>query len=111
MVWSSLEGIHAGLAQTHSLPYLPPSPRTERFTALAPQAHWQHAVRRIVRSVAYCLETTKSTAPPGIGVALEIVIDVLRGKGEGAGGCVLELREAERAREEMGRRWVAILLN
>ena len=68
-----------------------------------------------------------ATPPAGVGVALEIVIDVLQQRREGektamtaegnfdfeicgSGGCQAELEQAWKAREEMGRRGVAIIL-
>lgn len=108
MVWSALEGIHAGLVQSHTLHLLPDSPRTIKFTALAPSRHWLHQVRNILRSIDYCMGVpTKSAGPPGIGIALEIIIDTMRPKA----GCEVEFKRAVEARDEMGRRWAAILLS
>lgn len=50
--------------------------------------------------------TSNSAGPPSIGVALEIVIDIMRQKT----GCEDEYRKALAARDEMGKRWAAILL-
>lgn len=109
MVWSALEGIHSGLSQTQTLCLLPASPQTSRFQSLAPTSHWLLAVRKIVRSIDYSMAMTAGSAtPPGIGVALEIVIDVMRKKAVGM--CEEEMERALEAREEMGRRWAAIFL-
>ena len=108
MVWSALEGIHAGLTQTHTLRSLPDSPRTARFLDFASKRHWLETVRNILRSVNYCMTaTTGSASPPGIGLALEIIIDVMRPKP----WCEDEFRKAVEARDEMGKRWAAILLS
>jgi hypothetical protein len=108
MVWSSLEGIHAGLLQTNTLDLLPSSPRIARFVYLAPTRHWLHLVQTINRSMDYCMTATSGYAgPPAIGVALEIIIDIMRQKT----GCEDEYLKAIEARDEMGRRWAAILLS
>lgn len=108
MVWSALEGVHAGLVQSHTLHLLPDSPRTAKFTALAPSRHWLQQVRNILRSIDYCMGApNKSGGPPGIGIALEIIIDTMRPKS----GCDVEFKRAVEARDEMGRRWAAILLS
>lgn len=109
MVWSALEGIHSGLLHTHTLSLLPTSPQTRRFKSLAPTSHWLLLVQKIVRSIDYSMNMTAGSAtPPGIGVALEIVIDVMRQKPITV--CEEELGRALGAREEMGRRWAAIFL-
>jgi hypothetical protein len=108
MVWSSLEAIHAGLLQTNTLHLLPDSPRIARFADLAPTRHWLHLVQTINRSMDYCMTATSGHAgPPAIGVALEIIIDIMRQKTE----CEDEYVKAIEARDEMGRRWAAILLS
>jgi hypothetical protein len=108
MVWSALEGIHAGLFQMDILQSLPDSPQTTRFLELAPKHHWLTLVRNILRSTKYCMTVKAgSPGPPGIGVALEIIIDIMRLKP----WCEDELREAVEARDEMGKRWAAILLS
>lgn len=108
MVWSALETIHAGLVQSHTLHLLPDSPRAKKFKALAPNRHWLDLVRNILRSVDYCMDSTSEPAsPPGIGIALEIIIDTMRPKT----ACEVEYKRAVEARDEMGRRWAAILLS
>ena len=108
MVWSALEGIHAGLIQTYAFQSLSDSPRTARFMDLAPKRHWLSLVRNILRSVDYCMSvTTDSPGPPGIGLALEIIIDIMRPKP----WCQDEYEKAVDARHEMGKRWAAILLS
>lgn len=114
MVWSALEGLHAGLQQTHTLPTISRSGTEQqsaqivRFLKLAPKQHWLTQVRNIVRSVHYSLAMTEgSVTPPGIGVALEIVIDIMA---QGKKGCGEEMRRAMEARGEMGRRWARIFL-
>lgn len=108
MVWSALEGIHAGLLQTHTLQLLPDSPRITRFLDLAPRRHWLSLVRNILRSIDYCMTVKAGSAnPPGIGLALEIIIDVMKPKP----WCDDELQNAVDARDEMGKRWAAILLS
>jgi hypothetical protein len=108
MVWSALEGIHASLLQTGILQSLPDSPRTARFFDLAPKRYWLTPVRNILRSTDYCMAVkTGSGSPPGIGLALEIIIDIMRAKP----GCEDEFKKAVEARDEMGKRWAAILLS
>jgi len=65
-----------------------------------------------------------ATPPAGIGVALEIVIDILQQRRaaeemlegrssdaeSGEQGCEIELEQALAARKEMGKKWVAIML-
>lgn len=108
MVWSSLEGIHTSLLQTGVLQSLPESSRTARFFDLAPRRHWLHPVRDILRSMDFCMGENKgSGGPPGGGLALEIIIDIMRQKP----WCENEYRKAVEARDEMGKRWAAILLS
>ncbi|KAM0723811.1 hypothetical protein Q7P37_000801 [Cladosporium fusiforme] len=112
MVWSALSTLHTTLTNTSfPLSLLPASAQTTRFLDLAPRAHWLQMVRNITRSTAYCIRAAideGARTPPGIGVALEIVIDVMKDK-EGE-ECRVEMMRAMRARVELGRRWVAILL-
>jgi hypothetical protein len=137
LLYSSLSALHATMLQTNTLHHVShdsSDPRTIRFHALAPasKSHWLESVRKILASFEYCMrESVGSATPPaGMGVALEIVIDVLRQRrgGEetgmeaegnidfevggigGGGGFQAELEQALAAREEMGRRWVAIML-
>jgi hypothetical protein len=108
MVWSALEGIHASLLQTSILQSLPDSPRTARFFDLAPERYWLSSVRNILRSIDFCMTVkTGSGSPPGIGLALEIIIDIMRSKP----WCDDEYKKAVEARDEMGKRWAAILLS
>lgn len=108
MVWSALEGIHASLLQTGVLQSLLDSPRSTRFFDLAPRRYWLTPVRNILRSVGYCMAVkTGSGSPPGIGLALEIIIDIMRAKP----WCEDEYKKAVEARDEMGKRWAAILLS
>jgi len=108
MVWSSLEGIHASLVPTGILQSLPKSPRTSRFFNLAPERYWLRPIRNILRSIDFCMAvTTGSGSPPGGGLALEIIIDIMRQKP----WCEDEYRKAVEARDEMGKRWAAILLS
>ncbi|GAB7329039.1 hypothetical protein MBLNU13_g00885t1 [Cladosporium sp. NU13] len=108
MVWSALEGIHASLLQTGILQSLPDSPRTTRFFDLAPTRYWLSPIRNILRSIDYCMAVkTGSGSPPGIGLALEIIIDIMRPKP----WCEDEYTKAVEARDEMGKRWAAILLS
>jgi hypothetical protein len=108
MVWSALEGIHAGLLQTNTLHLLPDTSRTKRFSDLAPSRHWLRLIQTINRSMDYCMTATSGYAgPPAIGVALEIIIDIMNQKS----GCEDEYLKAIEARDEMGRRWAAILLS
>ena len=48
-----------------------------------------------------------SPGPPGIGIALEIIIDIMKAKP----WCEDEFRKAVEARAEMGKRWAAIFLS
>jgi hypothetical protein len=108
MVWSALEGVHAGLKQTDVLQSLPESPRSARFLDLAPKHHWLSLVQNVLRSIKYCMAVkADSPGPPGIGVALEIIIDIMRAKP----WCEDEFRKAVEARAEMGKRWAAIFLS
>lgn len=108
MVWSALEGIHASLSQTGILQSLPDSPRTSRFLDLAPTRYWLSPIRNILRSIDYCMGVKiGSGSPPGIGLALEIIIDIMRPKP----WCEDEYMKAVEARDEMGKRWAAILLS
>ena len=134
LLYSSLSTLHTNMLQTNTLRHVSQDssdPRTIRFHALAPAAksHWLESVRKILASFEYCMrESVGSATPPaGVGVALEIVIDVLQQRREGektamtaegnfdfeicgSGGCQAELEQAWKAREEMGRRGVAIIL-
>jgi len=108
MVWSSLEGIYTSLSYVGVLQSLPESPRSARFFELAPRRHWLGPIRDILRSMDYCMGENKgSTGPPGGGLALEIIIDIMRQKP----WCEDEYRKAVEARDEMGKRWAAILLS
>jgi hypothetical protein len=128
LLFSALSTLHTSLLQTHTLQHLPLNdPRTSRFLEVAPSSkvHWLESLRNILSSVQYCMrESVGSATPPaGIAVALEIVIDILGQKreeermrgsndwlGVSSGGCKVELDRALAAREEIGRRWVAIML-
>jgi hypothetical protein len=108
MVWSALEGIHSSLSQNGIIQSLPASPRTARFFDLAPTRYWLSPIRNILRSIDFCMAVKKgSGSPPGIGLALEIIIDIMRPKP----WCENEYRKAVEARDEMGKRWAAILLS
>jgi len=129
LLYSALSTLHTSLLQTHTLHHLPlDDPRTNRFLTLAPstKSTWLQSARNILRSFEYCMRVSEGSATPpaGIGVALEIAIDILQqrraaekgleggdaGEASGSNGCEAELEQALSAREEMGRRWVAIML-
>jgi len=146
LLYSSLSILHAKMFQTNTLRHLSQDssdPRIIRFHTLcsapssAPSSYWLESVRKVLATFEYCMrESAGSATPPaGMGVALEIVIDILQqrrsgekaaveGEGgvdfglggvggggvDGGGGCQAELEQAREAREVMGRRWVAIML-
>jgi len=129
LLYSALTTLHTRLLQTNTLHLLPThDPRTTRFLTLAPSANntWLQSVRKILRSFEYCMKESacSATPPAGIGVALEIVIDILQQRRaaeemlegrssdaeSGEQGCEIELEQALAARKEMGKKWVAIML-
>lgn len=87
MVWSALTTLHTTLL-THFpstlASLLPSTPRTTHFLTHATQETWLRSVQNITRSVDFCVRAAEiegggERGPPGIGIALEIVLDVLKG--------------------------------
>ena len=114
LYWSMLTMVWSGLADLY--PLFIQHGAVEVFTnaldhgqQVSPESMqflWLDRARKVFQSVAFCT-TAKSleSGPPRISTALNIVIDTIKNRKEGAA----EYAWAVRARKEIGERWVRLL--